>query len=251
MLEPRRSRYLRALGIDVYVPRVILPGARPSTACEWEREAAFDVAGSRAAPTGAAAVAALVGEPAPQAAPAPESVTRPARSLAPELDVPAATAPRRAESTMPPVAKAEASDTAPRIALGIAVGSGILLVDDAPANTGERGELQRLLANILFALRSDGAAPTLDVFVWPMLKQPQLDHGAEAARETLAAHIQNQIERHAVHTVLLLGAAAQQWVQVESTELRCVHSVSALGCLRQPADKRQLWQDIRHLAAVH
>jgi hypothetical protein len=144
-----------------------------------------------------------------------------------------------------------AAGAAPKIALAIAVCGGILVVDGAPANPTERGELQRLLGNILFALRSEDGAPALDVFLWPMSKQPQLDRSAAAARETLAAHIQNQIQRNAVHTVLLLGDAAREWVEIDATGLRCVHSVSALECLRAPGNKRQLWQDIRHLAAVH
>lgn len=248
MLEPRRSRYLRALGIDVYVPRMILPGARPSVACEWE------AASEPVAATGAMAIAALVAEPAPPEPPA-QAAPAAVRNRAPEIDLPAAPAPRRAiEPAAAPAkaeAPAEATEAVPRIALGIAVGNGMLVIDDAPASPAERGDFQRLLGNILFALRRDGVAPALDVFLWPMSKQPQLDRSAVAARETLAAHIQNQIDRHAVHCVLLLGSAAQQWVQIDNAALSCVHSVSALGCLRQPADKRQLWHDIRHLAAVH
>jgi hypothetical protein len=266
MLEPRRSRYLRALGIDSYVPRVILPGARPSAACEWELPATPEsVASAAVAPVGAAlqSVAAQLvaaSQPATASQPTMESpqAERPvARSRPPEIDLELAPAARRTESAPSPVAAPAAGavagdvEAAPRIALGIAVADGILLVDDAPANPAERGEFQRLLGNVLFALRGAGAAPALDVFLWPMSKQPQLDHSALAARETLAAHIQNQIQRHAVHTVLLLGQAAQQWVELDAVDLRWVRTVSALGCLREPAQKRQLWQDIRHLVAVH
>lgn len=250
MLEPRRSRYLRALGIDSYVPRVVLPGARPSVACEWE-VAAEPVA----SPVAESAAAVLEGLAPPPVTGTPAAERPVAVSRAPEIDLQPA-APRLTEQApatpaAKPAAKSTDAEEAPRIALAIAVGGGVLVVDDAPANPAERGELQRLLGNILFALRSDGAAPVLDVFLWPMLKQPQLDRSAAAARETLAAHIQNQIQRNAVHTVLLLGGAARQWVEIDAAGLRCVHSVSALECLRAPATKRQLWQDIRHLAAVH
>lgn len=261
MLEPRRSRYLRALGVDIYVPRHVLPGASPSPVCEWEEvvppQAAADLVVATAPDAAPIPIPASVpaGEPAPVAArEVPADLTK----LAGELQGPGArraTADKSADdkpaavsSSAKPVADAV---PIPKIALGIAVGAGgILVVDDAPANVGERNDYQRLLGNLLFALRSEGA-PTLDVFVWPMSKQPQLDRSASAARETLAAHLQSLSQRHAVHTVLLLGEAAQQWCVVDGDHLRRVASVSALGCLRQPALKRQLWNDIRHLAAVH
>lgn len=252
MLEPRRSGYLRALGIDIYVPRLILPGALPSAACEWEAEPQSDVP-ARAMDVVAEVIAAVAAVPAPQvSADQPDTISsqdqHPAtRSRVPDIDPQPVTAPRSTE----PVPARPVADTSPKIALGIAVGGGVLLIDDAPASPAERGEFQRLLGNVLFALRGDGALPALDVFLWPMSKQPQLDRSADAARETLAAHIQNQIQRHAVHTVLLLGDAARQWVDIDAEGLRCVRSVSALGCLREPAQKRQLWQDIRRLAAVH
>jgi hypothetical protein len=241
MLEPRRSRYLRALGIDVYVPRAILPGARPSIACEWESE-------PEAAPVADEPCAAQpVAEPPaiqPQAA-------RPRVAAVidlPQSEPPARRVERDAGATPPaPTAKADAG---PQIALGIALADGILIVDDAPG-PAERGDYRRLLGNILFALRSDAGALASDVFLWPMLKQPQLDRSAAAARETLAAYIQNQMQRHAVHTVLLLGDAAQQWVEFELGSVRCVRSTSALACLRAPDGKRRLWHDIRHLASVH
>lgn len=250
MLEPRRSRYLRALGIDSYVPRFVLPGARPSAVCEWEVTPAPEALAVVAVV--AAEAAAVPQHTAAQPDAAPPHAEQAVRSRVPEIDLQQTSAPRRAEAVAPVATAARVdAEAAPKIALGIAVGGGILLVDDAPANPAERGEFQRLLGNVLFALRGDGAPPALDVFLWPMSKQPQLDRSAAAARETLAAHIQNQIQRHAVHTVLLLGTAAQQWAQIDAEGLRCVRTVSALGCLREPAQKRQLWQDIRHLAAVH
>lgn len=255
MLEPRRSRYLRALGIDSYVPRVILPGARPSVACEWEVPPAPESLASVALEPPLAEPQDMAAEPlnaVAQSAIEASPERQVARSRAPEIDLqPAARRAEQAPAASTPKSADIAAEAVPKIALAIAVGGGILVVDDAPANLPERGELQRLLGNILFSLRSEGGTPALDVFLWPMLKQPQLDRSAAAARETLAAHIQNQIQRNTVHTVLLLGGAAREWVEIDTSGLRCVHSVSALECLRAPGNKRQLWQDIRHLAAVH
>lgn len=246
MLEPRRSRYLRALGIDIYVPRVILPGALPSAACEWE-----ELLPEAPTEQSAAAIAALVTEPASEVVPAAaRETTADLSRLAGELQAPAQRRGPAEKPAAPVVSRAASTTQHPQFALGIAVGSGILVIDGAPAATGERNEYLRLLGNIQFALRGDGT-PAFDVFVWPMLKQPHLDLSAAAARETLAAHIQSLCQRHGVHTILLLGEAAVQWWTPAGAEPRCVASVSALACLRNPALKRQLWDDIRHLAAVH
>lgn len=249
MLEPRRSRYLRALGIDIYVPRRVLPGALPSQGCTWEAAPVVDI--PAAAPTAIIAATAAAVPALDATATAPREIGADLSRLAGELQAPAT---RRAVADKPvaaPVAKsAVATPSVPKIALGVAVGGGFLIVDDAPATAGERSEYLRLLGNILFALRSD-AALAFDVFLWPMLKQPQLDQSEAAARETLAAHLQSLQQRHAVHTVLLLGASAQQWCAGSGDGARCVASTSALACLRDPASKRQLWNDIRHLAAVH
>ena len=242
MLEPQRSQYLRALGIEVYVPRLVLPGAKESPLCAWD----FLPSAPALADTPLPADIAIAAESPPAGGVV--------RALPEVLRVDLAPAPLAAKAVIAVVdaiRTATAVAAPPKIALSVVVGDGgILIVDDAPATTALRADYLRLLGNILFAVHGRNVQPALDVFLWPLAKRPQLDQGADAARETLTAHIQKQIQQHAIHTVLLLGAAAQQWCALDNDTLRCVKSVSALACLRAPETKRTLWHDIRQLAVA-
>jgi hypothetical protein len=268
VLEPRRSQYLRALGIDVYVPRFILPGAAESQPCAWESVtlAAGDAAGAAEinSATNSSVITADTAAMSSAAADVISDVitdvaaTVRQRSLPTDLAIDLNPTATRRINPSAGVVLATSSDSgavvpAPKFALSVVVSScGILIVDGAPPNSGARSEYLKLLGNILLALRTKSAQPQLDVFLWPAVKHPQLDQGAEAARETLAAYLHNQIQRYAINTVLLLGDAAQQWCAFDGSDeiLRCVKSVSALACLQAPHNKRQLWQDIRHLAVT-
>jgi uracil-DNA glycosylase len=149
---------------------------------------------------------------------------------------------------------AAAGDTAaiPRFALSVVTSDrGILIVDEAPP-AAARADYLRLLGNLLLALRRGGAQLGLDVFLWPMVKHSHLDQSAAAARATCAAYLHRHLQARAVDTVLLLGDTAANWVPEAERgqwQVNCVTSVSAWNCLREPADKRQLWQDLRALAA--
>jgi len=243
MLEPWRSHYLDALGVDVYVPRVILPGAKPSDVCEWDwpEDAAAPVSEAPDIPEIVAT------------APVPMTPTPPAERLPPVTEE--TRAPRR-EPSAPAVTPARAAQAAiPRFALGIVsvADSGVLIVDDAPPNNAVRADYLRLLGNLSFALQRRAGNPTLDVFIWPMVKNnPQIDQSEGAAREALAAYLQKQIQQQALQSVLLLGGNAAQWLAESvrpplGVDIAC--SVSGWSALRNPAAKRQLWQDLRHLAA--
>jgi hypothetical protein len=237
MLEPMRSRYLAALGVDMYVPQLILPGAKLSTACEW------DVAALEApvvAPPGIESIKTEVEPQVPMAqarVPVVESEKKPTR--------PATAEPTSATPT--------AAVVVPKFALSIVrAANGVLLIDDAPV-AAARSEYERLLGNFLNAMLKDGQC-SLDIFFWPMHKSAQIVQDENAARETLAAHLHKQIQQRALHTVLLLGDAAQRWVDldaalgVDGQALRCIRSTSLLACLREPALKRQLWNDVRELS---
>jgi hypothetical protein len=265
VLEPQRSQYLRALGIEVYVPRWILPGAKESPVCAWDflptadaemlqslaANSAESVSTLVAAESVATEIAAAI---ASAAAPVSTAAETRQRMLPEELRVDLSTPPMAAKTVAAinsEIRSATAVSAPPKIALSVIVSdSGILIVDDAPANTGLRGDYLRLLSNLLFALSGRTAQPSLDVFLWPMAKRPLLDQHATAARETLAAHLHNQVQQHAIHAVLLLGESAQQWCEFNNENLQCIKSVSALACLRAPASKRTLWNDIRHLAVA-
>lgn len=233
MREPLRSRYLAALGIDNYAPRALLPGALPSAACEWDIEA-LEAPAPAAAPEGSsAAPAAPVERPRIDALATKD--TSATRNAAP---VPVETPARNA-----------AQAAIPRFALSIVfAANGVLLIDDAPSAGAQRSEYERLLGNFLKAA-THSEEFSLDVFFWPLRRNPQIAQDENAARETLSAHLQKQIQQRAIRTVLLLGDAAQRWVDIDAAALRSIRSISLLGCLREPASKRQLWNDVRDVSA--
>lgn len=238
MLEPMRSRYLAALGVDMYVPQVILPGAKLSTACEWD--------------------VAMLEASIPAAAPVIESIkTEVAQTLEitpPRVAVVEAEKKPARQSTQPFITQPTAATVVvPKFALSIVLAAnGILLIDDAPVSQSARSEYERLLGNFLTAVNKDGQF-SLDIFFWPMHKSAQIVQDENAAKETLAAHLHKQIQQRALHTVLLLGEAAQRWVDLtlnhDAQALRCIRSTSLLACLREPTLKRQLWSDVRELSA--
>lgn len=232
MLEPRRSQYLQAMGIDIYVPRAVLPGAAPSAACAWDES--------------------LFAEPEPEPEPAAPEPAPVAAIL--ERAIPAE-APRRAPAAPPepePRRERPAAGAVPRFALGVVTcDRGLLIVDEAPGAGAARADYLRLLGNVLFAIGRGGAQLGLDVFLWPMARHPQLDQGADAARETCAAYLNKQIQGRAVDTLLLLGDTAATWVpETVQRQVRCIRSISAWACLDGADAKRRLWRDLQPLAAA-
>lgn len=243
MLEPWRSRYLQALGVDIYVPRVVLPGAKPALEPAWDPAALMPAPAVAPVPK------------APTAAPAPSQ--REAIAL-PTLDLPREGG-RPAPEPRPTKAAEPSAPTAPtasatRFTLTVVQADGVVILDDAPTGGG-RADYQKLLANLLFALGHRPTALGFDVFQWPpAVKMPQLDQGEDAARETLSAYLQKRLLGGG--TLLLLGESASRWVPAELRQqltpapLICgVSLVSLWTCLREPTTKRQLWQDLRPLAA--
>lgn len=232
MLEPLRSRYLAALGIENYVSRRILPGAKLSEPCAWDADAAVvdsqtDIAPARAQPT-------------------PPDISTQRKPIVEQTAT--ARIAQTVDKSIDNLVAAHAM-TAPQFALSVVIGGGILLIDDVPASNAARTEYQKLLNNFLPALRPAAAQHVLDTFMWPMLKNPQVARDATAAIETLSAYLSKQIDQCTIDTVLLLGSAAQQWCTMPtSSTIRTIKSISLLACLHDPAQKRQLWNDVRHLA---
>jgi hypothetical protein len=238
MIEPLRSQYLVALGIENYVPRFVLPGAKLSEPCDW-LDAPSEVIGREIPAEENIAVDQNQRENQPRG-----EIQRP--SL---INVDAKRPHRSNENSIPAAPKIVAAHNAgPQFALSVVLASGgILLIDDAPASNAERNAFQTLLKNMLPALRPQAAQYILDSFIWPLSRQPKIPRDADAAKETLAAYLNKQIKQRSIDIVLLLGEAAQQWCVVED-DIRIVKSTSLLACAKDPALKRTLWNDIRHLA---
>jgi hypothetical protein len=238
--EPLRSQYLAALGIDNYVPRFILPAAKLSEQCVWieSNNESVDADSARV-------------ETLQNKSIAPSSVNQTIQSEKTQRTPVADTAIRRTEAIGANIAEKPAHTpiAGPQFALSIVLAAGgILLIDDAPVSSAERSGYQKFLSNMLPALRPAAAQYVLDIFLWPMTQQPKISRDAAAAKETLTAHLHKQIQQRAIDTVLLLGTTAQQWCVLAEANVRIVKSSSLLACVRDPALKRQLWNDIRHLS---
>jgi hypothetical protein len=252
MIEPLRSQYLAALGIENYAPRFILPGAKLSEPCAWleipdsdsPNHALVDESASTDKTLGEKNIAEKIvsekaaSESAQRTPGIDTTVKRPSR-----LDEP----PRHNQTGSGKIPNAPV-ETGPQFALSIVLATGgILLIDNAPASSAERSAFQQLLNNMLPALRPAAAQYILDIFLWPLTRQPKIPRDAAAAKETLSAYLQKQIGQRSIDTVLLLGEAARQWCVFESN-VRVIESSSLLACVKNPALKRSLWNDIRHVA---
>lgn len=245
MLEPWRSRYLQAIGVDVYVPRYTLPAAAPSCIPEWDAEIVV------AAP----AIQELVMD-------ATHPVTHSKKVSQPIVDVTglSAGASRPAQNEIEPVARTSSAN-APRIRLLAALSdSGILIIDDLPAQQARRGELQRLYTQLLFAIQRNDVQIKLEAFEWPLanLRNRQVDLDEIAARETFAAFLNKKIQSAGVRSILLLGSDARRWVDESQrqqlnadTAVTWGLSVSGQHVLAEPLLKRRWWQELRHVGLPH
>lgn len=241
MLEPWRSHYLHALGIEAYLPRYPLPAAAPSPEMEWD-DAAFEAVDEPAV---------TFDDIAPDTPPARQPSTKPDISSLEASSPVTRHNSVRVEQTRNPTSAA----AVPRLRLSvIASDGGILIVDDAlPPG---RGDAQRLLGNLLFALQQKNENAKAESFEWPLpnLRNSKIELNEQAARETLASFLQRKVAGH-VHTILLLGSNAQRWIDAPLREalaaahpLRWGLSVSATAVLGDPSLKRQWWQDLRAVA---
>src|SRR5690606_1262392 len=236
-------RYLAALGVDNYVPRMILPGARLSTVCEWDVEAleAALLEPQPAAKSIARPLAALIND---------EAKAPPAVSLRERSTAPVQPAENEAQTAATSADKPSAtSSVIPSFALGIALAAnGVMLIDDAPASAAARGAYERLLGAFLKAVNKDSHFP-LDVFSWPLRKSPHIAQDEHGPRETLTAHLQKHAQLRGLTAVLLHGERAQQCAVPGHAGVRCIRTASLLACVQGASLKRQIWTDVRDLAA--
>lgn len=239
MLEPCRSHYLRALGVDQYVPRFPLVAAAPSVDLEWDDAAVADIA---------SADEALAAEPVATGA---QSLRR----AAPPVDIPDVVATPADNVPHAPRAVPTGGNAAPMLRIKLAVvvsDSGVLIIDDANGG-GSRGDGTRLLANLLYALQRKQVNLKPEVFDWPLpnLRNRQIALDENAARETLASFLDRKLVDGNIRTIFLLGAHAQRWIDVSLRQTlaadRALSWAASLGSAEVFADplrKRQWWLDL-------
>jgi hypothetical protein len=220
MHELTRLAYLDAMGIDSYVPRGALPAAAPSRHLELIRRAELV-----APPDNASAQlrASLGAEP-----------DRQGESLASTDSEPAVSTSDTAE--MPVFSLA---------AVGL---GGWYWLDEIPPGRDLGPEYLQLLQAIAVALGMEVGQPVFELFNWPLHTSTQLDRDDEAARGGLGGFLASRFERYKPTGVILLGEMEQGWFDRELlAPHRIVATVSAWKMLRQPALKRQAWNDLQVL----
>jgi hypothetical protein len=236
--EPHRSRYLRALGVDLYVARQPLPGAAPSMPAAWVYDETVD---SSSAPR----------EVVKQAVAAAEAISlsvskpglRSERPLLPEVALPAQQTAAQSPSA---VAVAMPADT-PRFSLMVArCDVGIVVIDKGPDSGQRREAYLRLLGNLLFAIYRRPVVVESDLFVWPMVKNRLVDQSEQAARESLGAYLQRQCSLAGGRTLVALGSGPTRWVD-EDPSFSLVAGISLWRCLDEGGAKRALWQQLQPL----
>lgn len=224
MYETSRHQYLNALGIDSYMPRLLLVNAPEPQECEWP-----DVAIDSAAPE-----LGLAQDQAPVEsgyAPAPvDDLMIPPPSKVSGADVanvvesmladispssPAAKAKPKAKATadIKPIATVdsdiELAQAAPAVRFSLSLWQcGPLLILDS-RDSQKALPTEKLLLSILQACGLPlGNLPRAEVLQWPMFESGDADESASAARQMLAAFLEPKLSEPKDYC-LLMGLDAQ------------------------------------------
>lgn len=220
------------MGIDVWVPRIPLPGALPVALVEPEPAAADHAAAAIAEPVPASSAS------AEQAAAALRTLTA---TAVPEKAQPAAAAPE-------PVSKKQ---QAFRLQLFIAPGIGVLVSD---ASSDSAAAQERLASNILRAL----AAPDIKVdcrstaLEWPPASARAVAD-AMPAGEFVLASVEAALQQAGEQRLLLLGERVQSLLAPDGKPLPglqqqgIARGPSLQAMLAEPGSKAVLWQSMQDL----
>ena len=235
----QRLAYMKQLGIDVYVPRVVLPQAQVS------------VTGMRPVRAKAAVPAVAVGRAPEPARRAPAS--RPVLDL-PDLG-PAVASAKPAAPARPKIPATVASSVRFQL-LTVAFRDNVLFVSDlrtAPLAPALEASVLQFLGELMFALgRPAAQAMAPSYFQWPLVSRQGADTSIERAREVLAGFLERQLRETRPQHVVLLGDQAAEYIQPQGKLLLDypvqVWRGDALGKLfARPRLKADLWRVLQPL----
>lgn len=248
-----RAAYLDAIGLPVYVPRYVLPGAAPSPQGDYPR----------AVPAAVEAVATGPAPPVSESGNAPQPEARAGldhrdarRELGmltrddsggpqarPQPGAAAVPAPGGASEQAPPRFSASVIDS----------GMGIRFLADCSA-----GELappaKRLVANIARAMARHWQCEaalglSASTFDWPLVKVPGLLRGEGEAREALTAHLLAAVQdAPATQLVVVFGDSLSRFIDANYLAAHSAQLLSAPDLqilLDQPAQKAPLWSALK------
>ena len=236
-----RQSYLRAMGLPLYVPRFILPGAAPSPAVEIDQP---DVNSPAPQPS--------LEKTLPAQQPVAESGNA-ARQALGALTEPVATPASREK---PETRRVESHAEALRFhASLIDTGIGLRMVADVSKGP-LTPEARKLMAHIARAVaahwqRAEQLAFSASNFEWPLVKVPGISQGAEEARDALSARLLSTEADAAIHLVLLFGDSLQNFISddyLSAHNARLLRTVEVEQMLGNADHKAALWAELR---AIH
>ncbi len=232
MNEASRLAYLNAMGIDSFVPRSPLPGAKPSVALKLipaiGKKAAAELDMSVASPSSSGLVN--------------TTVEQLKQSVGFEKNaVPQTTEPTKQTAT-PSGAQSQSNLKFSLIMVRFA---GLLWIDSLPLGRGVDRDYLRLIVAISRALGRDGLQPEYSVFEWPLVKNRQTNQGGDAAREAVEEFVGRQLKDNAIEQLVVFG---EQPVKYDSHSVETIYSSVSVWSMLQNSDlKRAVWQELKPL----
>jgi hypothetical protein len=250
MAEDRRRAYLRAMQVDVWLPRIELPFAAPS------RPELLNFTEPTNAPEPEALTAA---EPVKPAARVETAVTKLAQLERPRVSpLKAPISAPEPEVTPEPVKR----EPPPRFSLQLLRAGCCLLLVDVPASASLAGRdpAYALLRNMLHAAGLPDSPQLLgEPIRWPLLANAALDQGPEEARVFVQSVVASQLEVETCDCLWLVGRAAARFVSNDDIQIECQEvRLDSLGSawiipglealLEQPRLKADVWRAMQRIS---
>lgn len=253
--ERQRMQYLEAMGVETFVPRWVLPGARVSLQCRLPVSADADTR-TPAASASQSAIAVSEKQSKPARALVDSLLERVSPTSAEMPDKPSSS-PNRAAPVLPGATQAEATQTEVA-AFSLAfwrVHPQVMVVDSRQPQVLPT---EALLRALLSGLGLTGALPRAEMQVWPM--PGSSDKSWSAACEMMHAFLEGRLLSQPVSFLVvmggdaakaILGDAADQVVdgRVSLDNFACDALVtpSLAELLLQPHLKARLWSLLKPL----
>ncbi len=254
----QRHAILQEMGIQTYVPRIVLPGARPSPV--WVAEPLRDTP-----PLSPLAAAESPRQPAPARVPPTMPVVGEvptlSRSEPPEPGTTAPTQPIPAPVAVSPAAAAEAVNFAFAY---VPVNEHLAVICELPwaRSAVLSPSCRQLLADLLKAIGAPCEAERLSpmVFSWPLADAGEMPADAQTARHMLEGFLSRRLKLRAVPHLLILAEKTAEYLfpaasQPQAGELQrhprldvevlVTHSLHAMEAVREL--KRSAWQALQPL----
>jgi hypothetical protein len=245
MAEDRRRAYLRAMQIDVWLPRTELPFAAPSRLELLEYVEPVDLPEVESAP--------VVTKPTPKVDVPAARLVKPERSAV--LPIKAATP--EPEPRPEPIKR----EAPPRFSLQLLRAGCCLLLVDLPASASLAGRdpAYVLLRNMLHAAGLPDSPQLLgEPIRWPLLANVALDQGPAEARTFVQSVVASQLEAEACDCLWLMGHAAARFVSSDEVAIECQEiRLDSLGSawvipglealMEQPRLKADVWRAMQRI----